>query len=363
MPSPLKADPTRTKILRRAYERKLKSKYNQLMRKLRKLIVEEDSFGLTTKSLTSFVSSATIQVRNLDTIWSGITANEDWQFLEDDEKLKEFETWLEAETGLTVISEDDRYWEEFVEEGYRRGAGRAFQDAHPIMEFLEGAERFIGGKNQFMSSTLNAPESIRKVKLLAASNLELIKGANQAMQNRIKQDLVTGLVQGDNPRVIARRMSKSVDISKKRARLIAQTEIIKAHAEGQLDAMEHMGIEDITAAVEHNTAGDNRVCPQCKPLDGVVLKVKNAHGIIPVHPGCRCGWAPANVGEDRKGQKRSKKAIQTAFDDSIKSTIPKTKRRSLKEARKRSKWKGATIKAEAAPKSLDDVDHISELQK
>ena len=50
---------------------------------------------------------------------------------------------------------------------------------------------------------------------------------------------------------------------------------------------------------EFQTAGDDRVCPQCAALNGEIYKVEDARGVIPVHPRCRCNWLPV-VG-DRPG--------------------------------------------------------------
>jgi len=283
-----------------------------------------------------------------------ITINQ-WENLSDEEKLREFEQWLENETGLTIISEDDRFWEDFIDEGFRRGAGRAFDDNNAAIKFLEEAGTFLGRKQNFLSGALNAPESITKVKLLASSNFNLIKGVNDQLKNRLKQDLLVGLVQGDNPKTIGSAMVKSLDITKRSADRIARTEIIRAHAEGQLHAMEEMGVEEISVAVEWTTAGDRRVCPKCRPLQGVVLKVKNAHGMIPRHPNCRCSFVPANVGEETEGQKRSQALIQKAFDQSVLAELPKRAKKNTKAARKRTKWKGGKIKATKAPKSLEEL--------
>jgi GNAT superfamily N-acetyltransferase len=70
---------------------------------------------------------------------------------------------------------------------------------------------------------------------------------------------------------------------------------IRAHAEGQLTALEAAGVEQVSAAAEYDTTGDGKVCPKCRPLDGVVLTVPEARGMIPRHPRCRCAWKPAVV--------------------------------------------------------------------
>jgi hypothetical protein len=48
----------------------------------------------------------------------------------------------------------------------------------------------------------------------------------------------------------------------------------------------------VEADVEHQTAGDSRVCPQCASLQGTRYTIAEARGVVPVHPRCRCAWKP-----------------------------------------------------------------------
>lgn len=54
----------------------------------------------------------------------------------------------------------------------------------------------------------------------------------------------------------------------------------------------------------------------CVPLEGTVLKIDEAQGMLPRHPNCRCAWIPANVGEDEEDQKRGQKEVKAALSDS-----------------------------------------------
>jgi len=138
-----------------------------------------------------------------------------------------------------------------------------------------------------------------------------------------------------------------------RALTIARTEIIRAHAEGQLDTFEKLKVEKLGVMAEWSTAGDDRVCGLCSDLEGVVITVREARGIIPRHPNCRCTYVPANVGESQKGQIRGKEDVQKAFDKSIRSEMPKIKKRTFAEQKVRSKWAGADRSiAKARPKSI-----------
>jgi SPP1 gp7 family putative phage head morphogenesis protein len=66
--------------------------------------------------------------------------------------------------------------------------------------------------------------------------------------------------------------------------MIARTEVIGANNEGALHRYELSQID----TAEFMAAPD--ACEECIPLDGQEYKVVDAHGVIPVHPNCRCTW-------------------------------------------------------------------------
>ena len=107
--------------------------------------------------------------------------------------------------------------------------------------------------------------------------------------------------------------------------------------------MENMGITELGAAVEWSTAGDDGVCKLCAPLNGIVLTTEEARGLIPRHDGCRCCWTPANVGEKDGGQKRTRKAINKAIDQSVKAEVRGMSTCTTAEQRPSGNWRGATV--------------------
>lgn len=72
-----------------------------------------------------------------------------------------------------------------------------------------------------------------------------------------------------------------------RAQLIARTEVIRIANEGHLGMMEAKGTKYVKwiAAPE-----DGRLCKLCKEKDGKIFTVAEAHGMIPLHCRCRCGF-------------------------------------------------------------------------
>jgi SPP1 gp7 family putative phage head morphogenesis protein len=53
-----------------------------------------------------------------------------------------------------------------------------------------------------------------------------------------------------------------------------------------------MGIKEVGVMVEWSTAGDDRVCEECESMEGKIMDIDDAHGMIPVHPNCRCAFIP-----------------------------------------------------------------------
>jgi SPP1 gp7 family putative phage head morphogenesis protein len=247
--------------------------------------------------------------------------------------------------------DEHAWWQRYIIDGFRRGAARAFDDTRPqVREWQESAEAqqrlawYNGTREEFLRSSFNWPVSQEKVKLLASRTFTDLKGVTDSMAARISHTLVDGLTKGDNPRVIGKALVKEVSVGKVRSQTIARTEIIRTHAEGQLDAFDRLGVTEVGVMSEWLTAGDDHVCKLCHPLEGVVLKVSEARGLLPRHPNCRCAWTPANLGEDQSNQKRSRKSIFGAFKSSYRAEMPKTKERTLQEQIDLSPWGAADKK-------------------
>lgn len=87
---------------------------------------------------------------------------------------------------------------------------------------------------------------------------------------------------------VIRRQIESVVKDKNRADIITRTEIVRLANEGNLTRIEDTGV---TEEVEFLSAPeDGRLCPICKDLNGKIYTLKAAHGVIPIHPRCRCSF-------------------------------------------------------------------------
>ena len=379
--NPLKVDPSRTITLRRMFTAELLRRFDRVRRKIIKLIVGENAFGLHTTNhqirneengrirIDEPNASTNSRNSNRDVVGKTVLANQRFKFRSTAKQVDAFQKWLMTQIKVDIISAKmtDKYWEKFVEDGYRRGAGRAFDDTRKASLATKAGEDvsafFAGTREEFLRSSFGRPVAINKVKLLAARTFSDIKNVTDVMATQIRRELTDGLVKGDNPRTIARAITKRVDaIGKTRAEQIARTEIIRAHAEGQLDSMEALGVEEVNVMVEWSTAGDDRVCPRCIDMDGAVLQVKESHGLIPRHVLCRCAFIPANLGESPKGQIRGKPKIDRAIDDSLRHDLPKGRLIKGKRRFKDPKTGKFTVPPSEGKKSLADLKKTTKWQ-
>ena len=361
--NPLKGDPTRTGFLRRGFIADFNRRFNRLKRAIRALVDTEDAFGLKPKNNNPFVGNTDVlqtrvgntsvlqtKVGNTDVLQTKVgntqlvTNVPRWRFLAADAQLEAFSEWLKEKVNVElfeIVGEDRTWFEKYIDQSYVRGLGRAFDDvSKPATK--ENLEFFKGSREEFIRSAFHRPVSLERVKVLTSRNLNELKGLSDSMQKSIKRELVDGLVLRRSPLAVASRMLNIVEVvGKKRAKTIARTEIVRAHAEGSLIGLKDLGVESIGVMVEWVTAGDLRVCPQCKALEGVVLKPDEAEGMIPRHPNCRCAFIPANVGESTKGQTRSSSQIAKAIKQSISLQFPGSKKtfRSKADA---SRWAGVS---------------------
>lgn len=329
----MKLDPSRTSLLRRSFVAEMKRKFQAVIRAVTGALIEDDAFGLG-PSKSPLATNVEKQV---------------WRFLTDDQKLTAFNKWFDSLVKSGILNPVDakgKSWTaNYVESAYRKGALRAYFDANPAL--ASAPEDFYkGSQQQFLQSTFGQPEKMSKIKLIATRTYEELKGITSVMSQQISRVLADGLAHGKNPHEVARLMSKTITgISRQRAEVLARTEIISAHAEGQLDSFEALGIEEVGVMAEWLTAGDLEVCDECEELEGVVMSVEEARGLLPRHPNCRCAWIPTNVGEDTTGQLWDRDAKQ-AMAASIQAERPGSL---FKRAKSMSTWAGKELIGRTRP--------------
>ncbi len=230
--------------------------------------------------------------------------NTRWQFATDDKKIEAYQTWLKGQVDQNLLTVDpahhDTPWlQPYIGKAYKKGVERAYNDTSPEGEDLSFVE---GGKAAFMKMSFEGPVMQSKLRTLSTRAFTNLKGISADMDKQMTMILAQGLAKGTGAKALGKQLADSVDgLSKGRAATIARTEIVHAHNEGQLDSFEAMNQEGVGVMAEWSTAHDGKVCPLCAPMEGVILTIKEARGMLPRHPNCRCAFLPADVGENEKG--------------------------------------------------------------
>ena len=304
-------DPTRTTSLRNAFVRELINRFRHLRGLIRKAIVEEDVFGLREGSGFKITVLQTPGRRR-------------FAFPRSADKVSAFMEWLNRQVQQDILQVaqitqvgtgvEAAWTNQFIQDSYRRGVVRARSqltkggfNVPPLSE--------TGG----ILASMSTPFHIDRLGLLFTRTFNELRGITNAMDQLISRLLAQGIADGLNPNTIARVLNHAISgmgrtlglpISyinprtgklvsyvmppERRARILARTEIIRAHAEAQLQEFQNWGVEGVNVKAEWITAGDNRVCEQCAGLEGSIFTLEQAQGMLPLHAQCRCAWVPFN---------------------------------------------------------------------
>jgi len=304
-----KYDPTYTTTLRNRMVRESNRRFDELIAVVRKAVVDEDCFGL--KELPHAL---------LET--SGEKA---FAFTVSEKKVREFLKWLEGqvEKGLLTWVELEEIGEsvyplwtnKFIREAYERGVSRARSELGRAGYVMPGIAEVSGvGGIGFMMGVRH----IERIGLLYSRVYSELHGITTAMEQQIGRVLAQGMLDGDNPMRIARKLVAAINgkgvgdlgltdtlgrfiPAKRRAEIMARTEIIRAHHLGSIQEYRNWGVAGVKIIAEWSTAGDERVCPQCASLEGQRFTLDEIEGMIPLHPQCRCVALPVSKSVMEKG--------------------------------------------------------------
>ena len=129
----------------------------------------------------------------------------------------------------------------------------------------------------------------RALEWIATRSLRLAKMVNGTTKEELRKVLALGFEEGESVPQLTKRIRQYYQNGyERRATLVARTEVIAASNEGALQGYEHEGV----LKAEFYASLDERICVECDALHGVVYPINETHGVIPVHPDCRCTWIP-----------------------------------------------------------------------
>jgi hypothetical protein len=305
----LRYDPTRTLTLRNRFAADVTKRFNALKRDISISIVDRDCFGIQP-----------------DLIALAASAYRAFDFPRTQEKIAGFMAWLQEQEDAGIL-------EVSIRPGTLRGIEEAWTDTYIQSAYAKGITRSraelrkqglqipdidaVGG----VRSLFNQPFHADRLGVLYTRTFEDLKTVTQFMNGQIRRrisdglttGLTRGIAEGKNPRVIARELVKDVNnrvdkIGISRARMIARTEIIRAHHEANIAeyerAQDMFDVEvEIEIQAEWATAGFN-VCPICLDLEaGGPYKLNEIRSMIPAHPNCRCVALPLVIEKEGAGRR------------------------------------------------------------
>lgn len=303
-------DPSQTTSLRNAFARQMAKRFRALQALVIRAIVEEDVFGLLSETTVTVLGQTPGRRKfNFPRSADKVAAFMDWLHrMVEDEILQV--TQIE-QVGRAV---DAAWTNTYIHDAYKRGVIKARSQMPGLAPSL-GATGGIAG-------AMNNVYHVDRLGLLFTRTYNELKGITDAMEQRISRLLAQGLANGDSPKTITRAINASMSQMGKslatkdslgrfisasvRAEMLVRTEIIRAHAEGQLQEFANWGVSGVSVKAELITAGDQRVCQICNRLSRSVFTLKEASGIIPLHPRCRCIWLPFDS-RIREKKKKAKK--------------------------------------------------------
>lgn len=271
-------DPTKTTVVRKRYERDLVRRFRLVKKRIREKIVSQNAFGMVTNAGEFDFPTKTAKHRAFMSWIERMVA----------------EGVLERTEGMPMESAAGRSWQNvYLRSAYQKGLAGAAQSMRG--DGVEVSDRWI---DEGFYRPIHA-DAVGLIYTRAYSDLE---GITKAMDTKISHVLAEGMASGWGMDEIADRLDNTVDgIGINRARVLARTETIRAHAEATLNTYDEAGIEGVEVLSEFTITNDNKVCEECEALAGKEYTLTEARGVIPVHPNCRCAWLP--VVTDPKGKK------------------------------------------------------------
>lgn len=201
------------------------------------------------------------------------TANEEMRLYNLTMKVNRLEL-LKANIGIELIKGYDEL-EKFMQEILQ---GRTIEELEWQAGIL-GAT--IGNNSKFAESIVNASFHNAKFSDRIWMYQDLLKAD-------LAKLLQSGLIQGKNPRVLAKEIRKKFGASKHNAERLMRTELARVQTAAQKKSFEENDFELYEFVANANC------CPICAKLDGKHFKVKDmmpGENVAPMHPHCRCSTA------------------------------------------------------------------------
>ena len=204
------------------------------------------------------------------------------------------EAWLYKQTRLATllqsveqhVSDFADFTDDFLTDEQKWAVVRGANQARQLIKLAQGTPQGL------------IPPSFTKVHVGAVDDLigKLQDGsplksllhtlAPQAVQS-VSQKLISGLVQGNNPKVVARQVKDDLGVSLTRAQTITRTEMIGSYRNANLRT--YRANSDVVGSWQWVASLGSRTCPMCIAMSGRIFPITIDFAS---HPNCRCAPVP-----------------------------------------------------------------------
>jgi len=306
-------DPTRTTTLRTQFAAEMGRRFRALRGIIRKAIIDQNCFGLTRQDelylLPSAYGAMTLPGHNA------------FAFPRSSDKVEGFMEWLGQQQEIGILEMpgsqigrgvEQAWTNKYIQSSYQKGIVRARQELRKAGYRSRAGDEIpaleTGGQ---ISAAFNQPFHADRVGLLYSRTFSDLKGITAAMDTQISRVLAQGIADGLPPRQIAKLLTRTISgpvgglgitdtlgrfiPAERRAKILARTEIIRAHHSATIQEYKNWGAEGVTVRAEWTTAGDGRVCADCAALEGKEFSLAQIESKIPLHPQCRCLALPLDM--------------------------------------------------------------------
>lgn len=277
-------DPTRTFTLRQRFKQRLHGSFNKIKSAIKQTIVDNDFFGLESKSPFA-INSALVQ--------------SDGQFLTMEQKLERFNQWLSREvatqTAMTggnsnlfkSFNSPANYRDAYVKQAYKQGLRTAYSElkAKNVIDDDED-------EPDVDSNTGNNRKYHELLLLLLLLGRNEQKALNEKAVAAVTRQIVKEIsIDLPKPRIVNKAAQNALDgVVDITADAMVDYLVVSSFNAGLLDFYASNGVKEVGAIVEWVTAGDRKVCSFCNGMAGKTFTVGEAIGLLPAHPHCRCRW-------------------------------------------------------------------------
>jgi len=235
----LKGDPTRTSTLRNKFIAEMEKRFNNIKNVVRYSIVDNDCFGLN-KTWN----------KNPLQVFAKITpaGYAQFDFPRDKKKVDSFMSWLKQQESredgpLEIITRpgtltgiESPWTDTYVYTAYQRGVRRAREELHKLNPNIPKLENTAE-----IRAVMSGPMHINTAGVLFTRAFEGLKGITAEMDKQISEIITQGIINGENPLLIADQLLNGVanelgfraagpyTKAIQRARALARTEVVRAH--------------------------------------------------------------------------------------------------------------------------------------